>query len=74
MNTINFMFFAYNQVSSKKIEQIANECLYMTEHFVSKFNNAKGDNGTQKFLNWFMQLDNENKKAVVNWIETNYNN
>lgn len=74
MNTINFMFFAYNQVSSEKIRQIANDCLYMTDHFVNKFENSRGENGTQKFFNWFMLLDNDNKKAVVNWIETNYKN
>jgi hypothetical protein len=43
-------------------------------HFESKFRNASGKNGTEKFFNWFMTLSVDNMLIVTNWIETNYKN
>ena len=72
MNTINFLYFAHN-FSMVKLEQIF-ALFSNTEHFKSKFFTAKGNNGTDKFIWWFMNLSTDNQLIVVNWVENNYKN
>lgn len=72
MNTINFMYFAHN-FSMMQMNQIFSS-LDNPTHFESKFRNAKGNNGTERFFWWFMNLSLDNQLLVVNWIETNYKN
>lgn len=72
MNTINFMYFAHN-FSMVQMNRIFSS-LDNPTHFESKFRTAKGNNGTEKFLNWFMMLSINNMLIVVNWIESNYKN
>ena len=71
--TIKFMYFANNAVCKEVINTISKEALYNREHFIGKFVNASGNNGTQKFFSWFMMLTDDNKKAVIDWIDNNYN-
>ena len=70
MKTMNFMYFA-NNFDYVQLETIF-VVLGNAEHFKSKFNQAKGNNGTEKFLNWFMQLSHDNMETVVNWVSENY--
>lgn len=72
METINFMYFAHNY-NGTQLQSIIN-ALGNVQHFTSKYNSAKGTNGTEKFLNWFMMLSIDNMLIVTNWIETNYKN
>jgi len=72
MNTINFLYFAHN-FSSIQLEQIFN-LFGNYSHFKSKFEGARGNNGTEKFIWWFMNLSTDNQLIVVNWVETNYKN
>jgi len=72
MNTINFMYFAHN-FNNVQLELIF-DALGNVNHFKDKFNGAKGLNGTEKFLNWFMMLSVDNMLIVTNWVETNYKN
>lgn len=72
MNTINFMYFAHN-FNSTQLDAIFNS-LENVNHFKAKYNSAKGTNGTEKFLNWFMMLSIDNMLIVTSWIETNYKN
>jgi hypothetical protein len=73
--TINFMYFA-NNFSQSQLQSVfdSTDC---SEHLKSKFKSYSdkfNGNGTQMFFHWFMMLDNENKMAVINWIENNYSN
>lgn len=70
--TIKVFYWANNRVSPQAIKELSEEALCNAEHFTSKYVNAKGTNGTEKFFNWFMQLSNDNKKSVVDWIDNNY--
>lgn len=72
MNTINFMYFAHN-FSASQMEAIFNE-FSNSQHFKSKFENARGNDGTQKFIWWFMNLSTDNMLIVTTWIENNYKN
>ena len=72
MKTINFMYFAHN-FDSTQLDAIM-FTLGNTNHFKSKFDSAKGTNGTEKFLNWFMMLSKDNMLIVLGWIEANYKN
>ena len=72
MNTINFMYFAHN-FDCFQMEQIFNQ-FSNSQHFKSKFETARGNNGTDRFINWFMMLSTDNMLIVTNWIETNYKN
>ena len=72
MNPINFMYFAHNfsQVQMNKMFSTFNN----PAHFEAKFRSARGENGTIKFFNWFMELSLDNQLIVTNWVETNYKN
>lgn len=70
MNIINFMYFA-NNFGQEQLNKIFN-ALGNASHFKSKFENAKGTNGTEKFLHWFMLLSHDNMIIVLTWIEENY--
>jgi len=72
MKTINFMYFAHN-FSMVQMEQIFN-ALPIPSHFENKFKTAKGNNGTEMFLNWFMTISIDNMLIVTEWIESNYKN
>ena len=72
MNTINFMYFAHNY-NTLQLDAIFSE-LGNASHFKSKFIGSIGNDGTQKFFNWFMMLSIDNMLIVTNWIESNYKN
>ena len=69
-NTINFMYFAHNF----KGEHLTNifKLLGNEEHFNDKFHSMRGDSGTEKFFRWFMELSDDNKEVVTNYVEQNY--
>jgi hypothetical protein len=69
---MNFMYFAHN-FNSTQLDSIINE-LGNVNHFRSKFDNARGNNGTERFFWWFMNLSVDNMLIVTNWIENNYKN
>lgn len=73
MNTINFLYFVYNFRRSQLINALGNTSL--KEHFLSKFDTIalrKGD-GTQALLELLMQMSDDNKQIVIEWVENNYN-
>lgn len=72
MNTINFLYFAHN-FSTLQLDKIF-LMLGSPSHFKSKFLGARGNDGAQKFLNWFMMLSLDDMLLVVNWVESNYKN
>ena len=72
MNTINFLYFAHN-FYAVQLDKIFN-ALDNYNHFKSKFETARGNNGTDKFISWFMNLSLDNQLIVTNWVETNYKN
>lgn len=72
MNTINFLYFAHN-FNTFQLEEIFN-ALSNYNHFKSKFETARGNNGTERFLWWFMNLSTDNQLIVTNWVEINYKN
>jgi len=72
MKTINFMYFAHN-FSLNQMQLIFN-ALGNPTHFKAKWNTANGNNGTEKFFNWFMMLSIDNMLIVTEWIESNYKN
>ena len=64
------MYFAHN-FGQEQLEQIFNS-LSNPSHFKSKFQTAIGNDGTQKFLWWFMNLSRDNQLIVVEWVDKNY--
>ena len=72
METINFMYFTHN-FSASQMDAIFFE-LGNVRHFKDKFINNSAKCGTQKFINWFMDLSIDNMLIVTNWVETNYKN
>jgi hypothetical protein len=69
--TVNFLFFANNFSIPEMYEAIAT--LGNDDHFRGKFHGARGNNGTEKFYNFMMELTTGNKERVIHWIEDNYN-
>lgn len=70
MNTINFIYFAYN-FNFSQLRQIF-ILLGNAEHFKSSWENSPGNDGTQKFLSWFLGLSRNNQMTVVEYVEKNY--
>lgn len=76
MEAIKFMYFA-NNFNDDQLEEVF-KATSAPEHLKSKFNNycreipTRYRNGTDVFLNWFMQLSRDNQQAVVEYINTNY--
>ena len=66
---VNFMYFAHN-FPYGFINKVWNG--NMADHLHDKFINSKGDNGTEKFFKWFMNLDEGNKETLIDWIDKNY--
>lgn len=69
-NIINFMYFANNFSQSLLYDMF--ETTSAPKHLKSKFMNRQVGNGTDKFFWWFMELDNNNKLAVCNFIDNHY--
>ena len=64
------MYFAYN-FGLQHLDQIFNR-LGNAEHFRAKFEGARGNNGTEMFFNWFMELSDDNKEIVTDYINQKY--
>lgn len=67
---INFMYFA-NNFGLHHLDQIFSR-LNNPDHFRAKFEKARGNNGTAMFLNWFMELSDDNKEIVTDYISQKY--
>lgn len=70
MKTINFLYFAYN-FSQEHLEHIF-ELLGNYDHFSSKFRSMYGEGGTHKFFNFMMELTDDNKQIIIDYIDKNY--
>ena len=73
METINFMYWAYNYEGSMK--DILIDCFgsHLGEHFYSKFNGFYEAQGASRApFSLFMELTDDNKKALLNWVNKNY--
>lgn len=70
VNTINFMYFAYNFPPNWMFEvwgDDTNLCI----HLLAKMRGYSGS-GTDNFFRFFMELSDNNKVKLCNWIEANY--
>ena len=72
MNTINFMYFAYN-FNRVQLEQLF-EYIGLRQHLMNKlsYHSDRKGNGTYGFLETFMELSRGNKLLALEWIENNY--
>ena len=69
----NFMYFAYNFTPNQLKNMFASTTA--PQHLEDKFNGlcrSTGLNGTQGIFAWFMELSQNNKELVCNYINSNY--
>jgi len=72
--TINFMYFAHN-FGYNWISVIWSNNTHMANHLMSKWNalnQNNSDGGTSNFFKLFMQLDDNNRNILLDWIKENY--
>ena len=67
-----FMMFGYNYPSNFITEVWGNNHGSMANHLQGKFSDTYARVGTMAFFRWFMELDQQNKEILVDWIEANY--
>lgn len=70
----NFMYFANN--FTPDLLRGMFKCTTVPEHLEEKFHSIcmrKNLNGTEGIFVWFMELSQDNKDAVVEYISNNYN-
>lgn len=72
--TVNFMYFVYN-FPCEFIDEVWEDNDRIKNHLIDKFDGhfikANG-NSVYCFLNWFMELDEDNKEKLLSWIDDNY--
>lgn len=66
---INFMYFGHNYPSGFITEVWKGS---LGQHFQDKFSSMYQRHGTSTFFVWYMELSDNNKEILNNWIETNY--
>jgi hypothetical protein len=69
-STINFMYFAYNYPPNW-IYKVWRDDTNLCNHLLAKMRGYSG-NGTENFFKFFMELSDNNKARLCNWIEANY--
>jgi len=72
--TIKFMYYA-NNFNYNWIEEVWSDNAHMCKHILSKWddlNQRNIDGGTSNFFTLFMQLDDENRNILLDWIKVNY--
>jgi hypothetical protein len=68
---INFMYFGHNYPANfiSKVWGIGSTS---AKHLEGKFHSMYEQKGTLTFFSWFMELDNDNKDVLINYIHNNY--
>jgi len=72
--TINFMYYA-NNFNHDWINKVWSNNAHICEHLTSKWdalNHNNNDGGTANFFKLFMQLDDNNRNILLDWIKENY--
>jgi hypothetical protein len=76
---INFMYFGHNyphnfisKVWAGKDCLEENDKYSLARHLEIKFNSMYEQKGTLTFFLWFMEIDNDNKNILINYIDKNY--
>ena len=66
-----FMLFGYNYPNNF-IAKVWEDNPNMANHLQGKFSSCYDRFGTMAYFRWYMELDNENREKLTNWIELNY--
>lgn len=72
MNTINFLYFLYN--FNREAVHKAFETTGLKDHFINKWidHSTRKRNGTHGLLETIMEMSDDNKQKVIEWVEKNY--
>lgn len=70
--TIKFMFFGNNYPRDFIKKAWANDT-HIADHLESKFSTMYQRHGTMTFFKWYMELSDNNRHILMNWINLNYN-
>jgi len=73
-NIIKFMYFA-NNFPHDWIQKVWSNNEHMTGHITSKWTSLNASNsfgGTLNFFKLFMELDDNNRNILCDWIDSNY--
>jgi hypothetical protein len=71
-NTINFMYFVYNQPFVTAIEG-AFGGTHLEQHFKDKWYGYDSTTNNDRVMRFMGELGINNKETILQWIENNYN-
>lgn len=72
MSTINFLYFLYNYNILEL--KLAFDSTGLGNHFFDKFQGLvkRKGSGTYALLETIMEMSDDNKQKVIEWVENNY--
>ena len=69
---INFVYFCFNFPSDFINEAFKEKPKHLQEHLKSKFESYNRKDTRSAVIRFFTELDTENQKILINWIDNNY--